>query len=453
MGSLYRRQFLYSVFLVLIIPTLIIANLVWHVRSFNEVLNKELQRKATLFADGFSVNIVDYLDQPSVLNQKINKVITDEALVKEITIYKLENDVFNATATTNPEKELSILSNPASSLAWKEKRSVAFLDFFNNSRAWTVIIPLKDSSDSYRALLLVKMSTSDIDTLASNAATQTLIILVATIFFIMLLLINHYRFVGIAKLFYKLRHVNDIKNRFLYHVAHDLQSPAIAIRKYSASLQQDVSTSTSQKDSINTIHMASTNIIGMVKSLVDLSQIESGSEKLNFALSNPMVVCQQSITDVSKYAQDKGLIISSDVSALQGLCLFDKDKLRMAFNSILMALITQMNQGKIIVSYKPIEGNNWAISIYTPNFQPIASSPSSADIYTPRSNSENIDYASQMGINYWVAEETIRLMEGKLITDYEPGQGTNIYIVFESRHTAKYPDDSEALPPSAMNNV
>jgi K+-sensing histidine kinase KdpD len=431
-----------------LIPILIISNLVLHVRSFNTVLNKELQRKAVLFSEGFSANVVDYIDQPNTLNIKINSVMEAESLVKEITVYKFNNDTFSAVATTNPEKELSILSNPASNLAWKEKRSVAFLDSFGGDKVWTVIIPLKDEVGNFRSLLLTKMSTADIDLLAKNTAQQTLIILAITIFFIMLLLINHFRFVGIAKLFYRLKNINDIKNRFLYHVAHDLQNPAVTIRNYSASLQQDVSLSKTQKDSINTIHIASSSIIGMVNNLVNLSQLETGAAKLNRTLSNPMVVCQQSIIDTSNICKEKGITIKTEVSALQGLCLFDLDKLRMAINSILNTLISQMSHGNIIISYKPADDKNWVISLFSPNFQPVSTQLTDSQTYAPRENSHDVDFASQMGIGYWVAEETIRLMEGKLITNYEPGQGTNIYIVFEAGHVAKYPDDSEALPPS-----
>ena len=425
-----------------------IVNLILDVKSFNSVLNKELQRKATLFATAFSVTVSDYIDQPYLLNQKITKTVSEESLVKEITAYRYDGDIFNAIATTNPEKELSILNKPASSLAWKEKHSVAYLDVFGSDKVWTVIMPIKNSAGEYRALLVAKMSTTDIDVLTKQTATQTLVILSVTIFIIMLLLINHYRFVGFAKLFYKLREVTKIRDRFIYHAAHDLQTPAVTIRNYSANLTQDPNLNESQKESINTIHIASSNMIGMTKNLIDLSQLEDGTIKLNKRLSNPASIAQLSITDTSNLAKDRGVLVSLEVSAVQGLCLTDADKLRLSLNAIFNTMITQMTHGKIIVTYKPSDSDDWIIVITSLDFQPVLKSLTESQTYIPRGVNQGIDYGAQMGIGYWVAEETIRLMGGRIITDYEPGQGTNIYIIFKSHHVVKYPDDPEALPPS-----
>lgn len=72
---------------------------------------------------------------------------------------------------------------------------------------------------------------------------------------------------------------NEMKNKFIGIVAHDLRNPVISIRGFSELLLKDAkSLNEEQTDFLNIIHSTSRNMLAMINDLLDISHIESGMQ-------------------------------------------------------------------------------------------------------------------------------------------------------------------------------
>ena len=75
---------------------------------------------------------------------------------------------------------------------------------------------------------------------------------------------------------------NEMKNKFIGIVAHDLRNPVISIRGFSELLLKDVANFTDeQKEFLDIIYSTSRNMLAMINDLLDISRIESGNLKLS----------------------------------------------------------------------------------------------------------------------------------------------------------------------------
>lgn len=76
---------------------------------------------------------------------------------------------------------------------------------------------------------------------------------------------------------HELAGTNEMKNKFIGIVAHDLRNPVISIRGFSELLLKDAkSLSEEQTEFLHIIHSTSRNMLAMINDLLDISHIESG---------------------------------------------------------------------------------------------------------------------------------------------------------------------------------
>jgi K+-sensing histidine kinase KdpD len=439
--------------IVICIPAILIANLILHNNNFTTLLNQELQSKAELTAQALSTTVTDSLSQPDVISAKISALIKNSD-IKEITVYKYNNNAFSVVSTTNPENEVKVLDAPSSNTAWNEKRAIAtqFGSANTNDHVYTVTTPIYDADGNAAALLVSQISVADIDALVKSNNQQTLYFLLASILVIFILLINHFHFVGYAKLLYALKNVNQLKDRFLNRTTMDLQEPLMNIKSSSESFNKLYSQSVDANGlkMISDINAESVKMLEVVKELLDLSKIEHNQIELQRQPINPMKICADVVAKLAPVTMAKQINISLNIDKTQGLISVDQSRLSQEISMLLNVFIEHMENGEIKIAYEQITKNRWSVTISSDTFRyKDAANVSQTAISNPADQSANL---TEFGVSYWIVEQLTQLMGGHIETQFNPPSQLIFRLIYPEVKVVEFPNSAEAVAPTATTS-
>ncbi len=111
----------------------------------------------------------------------------------------------------------------------------------------------------------------------------------------------------------RLRELDRLKSNFLATVSHELRTPLTSIIGYSEMLSQGMAgpMTEEQTDYVRTILEKGESLLGLISSILDITQIEAGRVRLAFAPTDINEVVKQAVTSVLPQAQKKGVRVEA----------------------------------------------------------------------------------------------------------------------------------------------
>jgi len=129
--------------------------------------------------------------------------------------------------------------------------------------------------------------------------------------------------------------INQLKNKFIGIVAHDLRNPIISVRGFSELLLKNPSSfSDEQNEFLNIIHSTSRNMLAMINDLLDISRIESGKMQLSLIPGSLNNLILERIKIISLQATKKHITIHKDLSSISEIA-FDADRVGQAVDNLI----------------------------------------------------------------------------------------------------------------------
>lgn len=439
MKSLHLKQFLYSLLLVIVIPSVLVVNLFWHTASFNQTLNTELQQKATLFARAVSPLVVQSLKNPAALTPLLHTILDSGLGMKEITVYQYAeaDQNFTTVTSTDQTKELDVLTNPSSNLAWKSDQSVASLetDLATGDRSWTVITPLHNSQNQKVALLLTKLSVADADALAKKSFQQSLIVLIASVVLIFILLFNHFHFVSYAKLYHDIQSLSVVRNTFMTRAAHDLESPIEASSRLATALAKHVDTvDDATRTEIGNLVTETTKAHVLMRALIAVQETERG-QTITRSPINLARIAKELTEEMRSAVAEKDLHILTTIPNPQGIVLGDGSVAKQILKLMLDVCIEHIPHGSISMRYDEMNPTVWALTISSQSF-----------VFESNQEQKTVpDINVTLGVRYWLAQSLASSIGGNLQAALELPQQITIQLLLPLDHVAQYPTSAEAV--------
>ena len=128
---------------------------------------------------------------------------------------------------------------------------------------------------------------------------------------------------------------NQMKNKFIGIVAHDLRNPLISIRGFSELLIKDSQNFTEeQNEFIDIIHATSRNMLAMINDLLDISRIESGNMNLDLQPGSLKLLILERIQIISLQAAKKHITIHKELSTIPEIA-FDQHRMGQAVDNLI----------------------------------------------------------------------------------------------------------------------
>jgi two-component system sensor histidine kinase/response regulator len=128
---------------------------------------------------------------------------------------------------------------------------------------------------------------------------------------------------------------NEMKNKFIGIVAHDLRNPVISIRGFSELLLKDTNNfNEEQNEFLGIIHSTSRNMLAMINDLLDISRIESGNMKLSQKKGSLNNLILERIQLIQLQANKKHITIHKELSPIPEIA-FDEERLGQAIDNLI----------------------------------------------------------------------------------------------------------------------
>ena len=429
-------QFIYSLILIIFIPVAIVANTLWSLQNTQKNMDVELQRKVALAESIFAGAVSDSLDNESALQSKINQISKKTSEIKEISVLKPQIDGFLVVASSDEKNIGLVFKSSQNTIAWVQDESIATLVSDQtktpNERYWVVITPLKDTNDQQQALVDMKVSLADIDVLTQKALSYSLFFLIITVFFVLLLLVNHFRFFEYAVLFKRLKEVDKMKDDFISIASHELKTPMAAIKGYLGMIFEGVAGKVDAKarDHLDKVFANVKRLDILVSELLDVSRLEQGRMQFDMQPLDIFSVIKQVASELKVNADAKNLNITyQELPEPRPKIFADTDRVAQILDNVLGNAIKYTFKGGITISHTT-DGKvlNTIIKDTGVGMTPEDRKRLFEKFYRIQ-NEKTMDIPGT-GLGLWITREIVHKMNGEIYADSMENVGSQFTISF-----------------------
>jgi two-component system sensor histidine kinase EvgS len=230
---------------------------------------------------------------------------------------------------------------------------------------------------------------------------------------------------------------NRAKSEFLANMSHEIRTPMNAVIGYSDLLSNSV-TDAKQRHYLDAIRAGSRSLLMLINDILDLSRIESGKLRLEFAPLDVRKLLEdvRYIFDLRAMEQGIGLNVAMDPEMPSAMIL-DGARLRQVLFNLVGNAIKFTHQGEVQVraqarpqARQPAEPQRYELIVMVSDTG-IGIAPDQQerifDAFEQQEGQSNRKYGGT-GLGLAISRKLTRLMGGELTVQSEPGVGTRFTV-------------------------
>lgn len=428
-----KVEFAYSIFIIIFVPALLVFNTLWLLNNTKKDMDSELRRKAELANQAVASSIALNISDQGKVQSIVDAIMKNSDEMVSINILIPSSDKFQVFASSDKSKRGITFTDIQSSMVWSREQSIATLvnseSNKENERLWKVLTPVIVSGEKL-AMVDSSVSVKDVDALTAATFRQSLIILVATVLAILLLFVNHFRFVEYAMLFKRLKELDEMKSDFLSIATHELKSPMAVISGYiDMVLEQKEAKINEPAEQYLKKALEQTNRLSvLVADLLNVSRIEQGRIQYNMGEVKINEIIGNIIGLYSEKAKDKGLKLKYENMELP-IIWADPGRIQEIFTNLIDNAIKYSEAGEVTVEHK-LEGNQVITTVTDQGLGMSAEAQKKLFQRFYRIKTEKTANISGTGLGLWIIKQYIESMKGTISLKSEESKGTVFTISF-----------------------
>jgi signal transduction histidine kinase len=453
-----NKEFVYAVVLILIIPAAFIANTFLFVRGLNDSFDTELTSKANLTTAVLASTLEESIENKAKLRAAIDEVTSNSPEIKGLTILSFEKGAPVVLATNEGNEAVSTQTVLLTKLAWTTGQPYTTkLEVLNEEakivRHWQVSLPVKTEIETEKdkdkkvkaettskiereevvAVINLKVSGEKSDVLISNLERNSIVFTLITLFVIVLLLLNHFKFFGYARLFAKLKEVDEMKDNFISLASHELRTPVTALKGFASlglrKLQKgDLQAAAKDVDMVN---KSAESINSLVNDLLDVSRIEQKRLKFEMKVVELTELLSTVVLELEVQAKQKGLILTYEKPNRKLFIEADVQKLKQVFVNLIGNAIKYTPKGNVTLSHEAV-GNQIKTFVKDTGLGiPAEEIPNLFEKFH-RVQNEQTNQIRGTGLGLWITKQLIEMMKGKILVESIEKRGTSVIVIFPS---------------------
>ncbi|HNP79272.1 MAG TPA: HAMP domain-containing sensor histidine kinase [Candidatus Pacearchaeota archaeon] len=429
-----NQQVIYSVFLMIFVPAVIIFNTYLCTDLFKRTIDQGLQEKAVAVAESINVGMVNILDSPEEMQTFIETWRKYNSDTQSMEIFYKDIDGFKLVSSLEKKEIGRIDTTTLYTIAWDKNWPSAqkIYDANSNSHYWRIAAPLKNNQGERKALLVMYSSTAVVDQSMSEALKQSYFIVIVSVLVIVLLLFANARIFERAILYNKMKEIDQMKDEFISMASHELRTPITVIKGYIEMITMDKESSLSKdsKEYLSIVNISTERLNNLVEDLLDVSRIEQGRLKMNIQPMNIWQTVEDVVKELKIGAEEKGLVLSSVLD--QGATDFinaDKDRFKQVLINIIGNSIKYTPSGSIEIRGM---NRNKKLAIFIKDTGIGMSAKEREGLFNKFyrvKNKKTVDIGGT-GLGLWITKQIVELMEGTIIVDSIEGTGTQVTLEF-----------------------
>jgi signal transduction histidine kinase/CheY-like chemotaxis protein/ligand-binding sensor domain-containing protein len=233
-----------------------------------------------------------------------------------------------------------------------------------------------------------------------------------------------------------LKELDIAKTRLYTNVTHEFRSPLTIILGLSEQLEGLASES--MKGSLRKIQNNGKQLLQLINQMLSLSKLESGMLPAQMVNFNIVQYLNYILDSYSEYARRKNIKLSSHSEKREILMDFDPEKFQMIVSNLLTNAIKFNKQdGEVVVSIKDRDHHTLELKISdTGAGIPADKLPHIFDRFYRAAYAEQMKIEGT-GIGLALTRELVRLFNGEISVQSEPGKGSIFTVLLPINHNAE----------------
>lgn len=422
----------YSIFLIIFLPLLLFWNTFFIVSKFEKISNEILQTKALFLENTISIFASELLDQPNLLQEKIEKLLQVNPEVKYLRIVKKEGEDFKILNSFKREEIGAVLDDPALVFSWSQNQNIASLIFSSDKseRLWKIVSPVFRNGEKV-ALISLSLSLKKTDQLIEQSVFNAFFITILGTLVSLFLVFQHTTLFGYVILSQKLKEIDRAKDEFLRMATHELQSPIANIRGYLAELKERLGErlSPQEKEDFEKVEISSRNLVNLIEDLLEVSRIEEGRLDFTPTKLNLEKELSQLILEFERRAKEKNLELYFERPSPEIFIKANPFRFREIMTNLLENAIKYTFKGFVKVATK-VDQIKKKCYIFVIDTGIGISAQAQKKLFQKFFREKKRETAGihGTGLGLWITKEIVEKMGGEIFVESIEGQGSKFIV-------------------------
>ncbi len=252
------------------------------------------------------------------------------------------------------------------------------------------------------------------------------------------------------------RRANQAKSSFLARMSHEIRTPMNAIVGLGRLLRRSP-LNRQQRDQLDKIIASSDALLGIIDDVLDYSRIEAGKLSLEAIPFDVLTLCRRALGVVTLSAEEKGLELLLHLEAgVPARVVGDPLRIGQVLINLLGNAVKFTSDGEVVlrVSCSPAGGAGERVTLgFSVIDSGIGIAPEHLDsLFQPFSQGDDsvTRRFGGTGLGLSICAQLVRLMDGKIEVDSQPGRGSTFHVEFT---LPLAPAESGMLPDSALTGL
>ncbi len=234
----------------------------------------------------------------------------------------------------------------------------------------------------------------------------------------------------------ELEKASRLKSEFLASMSHEVRTPINAMIGYTALVQEEIHgpLTDGQRDALNKVDAASKHLLALINDILDLSKIEAGRMSLELEEVDLPPVVQDICQTIEPMVQEKGLELTVDLADDIPVLRTDRTRLKQVLLNLLSNAVKFTDEGSVALRlHLTSSGDRLRIEVEDTGIG--MAEEHLADIFD---DFRQVDQSSTRrfggtGLGLSITRKLVRLMQGDIDVESEPGEGSTFSVEFPVR--------------------
>lgn len=445
-----NKQLVFSVLVVILIPTLVVINTVLFLNRNEKILDLEFQDKAIMAAEGLNASMLDSLGDTQAMKKKIDDYAQLTEHIKKIEIIEQEgqNDFKITTSLADSDLGKKITEEESKklyALAWYGSDPYAKLVYAPATEKigestikegdvfWSVVTPIKNRAGDRIYLADVWLSVDRITEVQKDNTINAIIISGIIILVILVMVVANGQLFQYSILFTKLKEVDQMKDDFISIASHELRTPLTAIKGYLSMIREDLDdgklSKTDKKEMLDLASGSAERLNELVTDVLDVSRIEQGRIKIEPVKTNITEITKKVALSLKVEAKTKGLILKENYPPAAAYSMVDKQKFEQILVNIIGNAIKYTKKGEVEVIITAGSKEN---QIMVKDTGLGMNEEERKNLFSKfyRVQNEETKEITGTGLGLWITKEIVEVMNGRILVDSIKDVGSEFTIIF-----------------------
>lgn len=224
------------------------------------------------------------------------------------------------------------------------------------------------------------------------------------------------------------RRVDALKEEFFQAVAHDLRAPLFAMQGYLRLLEKSVGPDRHQKGYFDAISQSCEKLTLFIQDILDSARIEAGQMRLSVAPIDPDALLERSLALFKPLAQERGVRLELALSEGRPRSVDMDERLmeRVFYNLLSNALKFTPRGGAVTIAAAASGADH--VEFAVADTGPGVPAALRAQIFEKFRQGEAGGPRTGFGLGLNICRQIVRLHQGMIWVDSEPGQGSRFSV-------------------------